>query len=164
MITGIGHVAFRVTDLERALEFYCDKLGFHEAFRLDREGEPSPWIVYLQIGPGQFVELFPGARDYLDVYARHGLVGPRSVFAHCVHSSDEALRRMAAAGAAAAFCPSSNLLLGSGLFSLGQACRCGVTVGLGDRAAHRHRARSPGPPCPGRGQSGRRLWRERGRV
>lgn len=59
MITGIGHLAFRVTDLERALDFYCGKLGFREAFRLEREGEPSPWIVYLQITPGQFVELFP---------------------------------------------------------------------------------------------------------
>jgi guanine deaminase len=38
---------------------------------------------------------------------------------------------MTAAGASAAFCPSSNLLLGSGLFSLKQACDCGVTVGLG---------------------------------
>jgi len=76
-------------------------------------------------------ELFPNARDYLDVYARHGLVTPRSVFAHCVHASDDALRRMTAAGASAAFCPSSNLLLGSGLFSLKQACACGVTVGLG---------------------------------
>jgi guanine deaminase len=76
-------------------------------------------------------ELFPGAHDYLDVYARHGLVTPRSVFAHCVHATDDALRRMQAAGAAAVFCPSSNLLLGSGLFSLKQACDCGVTVGLG---------------------------------
>jgi guanine deaminase len=76
-------------------------------------------------------ELFPDCRDYLDVYARHGLVGARSVFAHCVHSTDDALRRMKAAGASAAFCPSSNLLLGSGLFSLRQACDCGVTVGLG---------------------------------
>jgi guanine deaminase len=39
--------------------------------------------------------------------------------------------RLRNAGASAAFCPSSNLLLGSGLFSLRQACRCGVTVGLG---------------------------------
>jgi guanine deaminase len=76
-------------------------------------------------------ELFPDARDYLDVYARYGLVTDRSVFAHCVHADDEALRRMRDAGAAAVFCPSSNLLLGSGLFSLRQACRCGVTVGLG---------------------------------
>jgi len=76
-------------------------------------------------------ELFPQARDYLDVYDRYGLVTPRSVFAHCVHSSEDALRRLARSGAAAAFCPSSNLLLGSGLFSLKQACACGVTVGLG---------------------------------
>ncbi len=76
-------------------------------------------------------DLFPNARDYLDVYARHGLVGPRSVFAHCVHSTEDALRRMYAAGASIAFCPSSNLLLGSGLFSLKRACDCGVTVGLG---------------------------------
>ncbi len=61
MITGIGHVAFRITDLKRALDFYCGALGFREAFRLDREDEPSPWIVYLQIAPGHFIELFPGA-------------------------------------------------------------------------------------------------------
>jgi guanine deaminase len=76
-------------------------------------------------------ELFPDARDYLDVYDRFGLVGPRSVFAHCVHSDEGALRRLAQAGAVAAFCPSSNLLLGSGLFSLKQACACGVTTALG---------------------------------
>ena len=69
MITGIAHLAFRVTDLERALDFYCGKLGFREAFRLEREGEPSPWIVYLQVAPGQFVELFPRGE---------GSVAPRS--------------------------------------------------------------------------------------
>jgi catechol 2,3-dioxygenase-like lactoylglutathione lyase family enzyme len=60
MITGIGHTAFAISDLERSLDFYCNKLGFREAFRLDREGTPSPWIVYIQITSGQFVELFPG--------------------------------------------------------------------------------------------------------
>jgi catechol 2,3-dioxygenase-like lactoylglutathione lyase family enzyme len=61
MITGLGHVAFRITDLKRALDFYCHKMGFREAFRLEKEGEYSPWIVYIQIVPGQFIELFPGA-------------------------------------------------------------------------------------------------------
>jgi lactoylglutathione lyase len=60
MITAIGHVAFRVKDLDGALDFYCGKLGFREAFRLEREGQRSPWIVYLQLAPGQFLELFPG--------------------------------------------------------------------------------------------------------
>lgn len=63
MITGIGHVAFRVTNLQRALDFYCTKLGFTEAFRLEQEGQPSPWIVYIQIAPGSFIELFPDAQD-----------------------------------------------------------------------------------------------------
>lgn len=60
MITGIGHVAFTIRDLDRSLDFYCNKLGFRRAFQLDREGTPSPWIVYIQIAPGHFIELFPG--------------------------------------------------------------------------------------------------------
>jgi lactoylglutathione lyase len=63
MITGIGHVAFRVTNLQRALDFYCNTLGFSEAFRLEQEGQPSPWIVYIQIAPGSFIELFPDPQD-----------------------------------------------------------------------------------------------------
>lgn len=63
MITGIGHIAFNITNLEKSLDFYCNKLGFREAFRLDREGTPSPWIVYIQITPGNFIELFPGLKE-----------------------------------------------------------------------------------------------------
>jgi guanine deaminase len=74
---------------------------------------------------------FPAARDYLDVYDRFGLVGPRSVFAHGIHLDDRALSRMAGAGAGIAFCPTSNLFLGSGLFDLAHADSHGVRVGLG---------------------------------
>ncbi len=76
-------------------------------------------------------ELFPQARDYLDIYAQAGLVTGRSVFAHCVHLEDDGLDRLAAAGAAIAHCPSSNLFLGSGLFSLKRALERGVKVGMG---------------------------------
>jgi guanine deaminase len=75
--------------------------------------------------------LFPQARDYLDVYAQAGLVTDRSVFAHCVHLPDEGLDRLSAAGSAIAHCPSSNLFLGSGLFSLKRALDRGVRVGIG---------------------------------
>ena len=99
MITGIAHVAFRVTDLQRALDFYCGVLGFREAFRLEREGEPSPWIVYLQVGPGQFIELFPRGE---------GTVAPRSQAAgynhYClmVDDLDRTLRELQARGLAVA--------------------------------------------------------------
>lgn len=74
MITRIGHLAFRVTDLDRALAFYCGILGCKEAFRLDRDGEPSPWIVYLQVSPGNFIELFPDPAGHLSAD-----VTPRSI-------------------------------------------------------------------------------------
>ncbi|MFZ5671128.1 MAG: guanine deaminase [Pseudomonadota bacterium] len=74
---------------------------------------------------------FPEAADYLDVYDRHGLVGERSVFAHCLHCTDRSLHRLAEAGAAIAHCPTSNLFLGSGLFDLARADGHGVRVALG---------------------------------
>jgi guanine deaminase len=74
---------------------------------------------------------FPKARDYLATYEDAGLVGPRSVFAHDVHVSDDELDRLAAAGAAVAHCPSSNHTLGAGLFPLARHLRHGVRVALG---------------------------------
>jgi guanine deaminase len=75
--------------------------------------------------------LFPWARDYLASYERFGLVGDRSVFAHDVHAGDAELRRLAAAGAAVAHCPSSNAFLGSGLFPMRRHLDAGVRVALG---------------------------------
>ena len=75
--------------------------------------------------------LFPSSRGYLDVYDSFGLVRPRSVFAHCIHLDDAERRRMAERGALAAFCPTANLFLGSGLFDLQAAQQCGMAVGLG---------------------------------
>jgi guanine deaminase len=66
-------------------------------------------------------ELFPDSKDYLNVYEQFGLVSDRSVFAHCIHLDDSAFQRLSQAGAAIAFCPTSNLFLGSGLFKLEQA-------------------------------------------
>ena len=76
-------------------------------------------------------ELFPDSDSYLDVYDRAGLVRERSVFAHCLHLAERDWQRLADAGAAIAFCPSSNLFLGSGLFDLARAQRHGVRFGLG---------------------------------
>ena len=76
-------------------------------------------------------ELFPHLDHYLHSYDEAGLLGRRSVFAHCVHLSESEWERMAATGCGALFCPTSNLFLGSGLFPLKSAERHGVEVGLG---------------------------------
>ncbi len=75
--------------------------------------------------------LFPWCRSYVDVYDRFGLVRPGAVYAHCIHIDEVDRQRLAARDAAVAFCPTSNLFLGSGLFDLSAAQRVGVRVGLG---------------------------------
>ena len=60
MIRSLAHVAVRVSQIDPALEFYCGKLGIQEAFRLTRP-DGSIWIIYLKLGNGTFIELFPGA-------------------------------------------------------------------------------------------------------
>jgi guanine deaminase len=96
---------------------------------------PDVWMqTHLAENPAEIARtasLFPAAKDYLDVYDRFGLMGPRSVFAHCIHLDDDAFGRMARAGSAAAFCPTSNLFLGSGLFDFQRAQANGVKVGIG---------------------------------
>ncbi len=60
--------------------------------------------------------LFPWARDYADVYERYGLLGPRSLFGHCIHLEPREIAALAESRSVAVFCPTSNLFLGSGLF------------------------------------------------
>jgi guanine deaminase len=76
-------------------------------------------------------QLFPERSGYLDVYDHYQLIGPRAVFAHGVHLCDDECQRLAETGSAVAFCPTSNLFLGSGLFDLAKLERHGVRVGLG---------------------------------
>ena len=57
MITSLAHVAFHVTDMQKSLDFYCGVLGLTKAFEL-HDDEGQPWIVYLKVCKGQFIELF----------------------------------------------------------------------------------------------------------
>lgn len=79
----------------------------------------------------QVSELFPHCRDYLQVYEQAGLVTDRSVFAHGVQLAPSEFERLSAAQSAIAFCPTSNLFLGSGLFPLHQAITPEHPVKLG---------------------------------
>ena len=63
-------------------------------------------------------DLFPWSDSYLDVYDHYGLLGNRAVYGHCIYLDDNDLKRMSDSGTVAAFCPTSNLFLGSGLFDL----------------------------------------------
>ncbi len=61
-ISGLAHVAIKVTDLDRTLDFYINKLGFPEMMRLHND-KGEVWLVYLRITDDQYLEVFPGAEN-----------------------------------------------------------------------------------------------------
>jgi len=75
-------------------------------------------------------QLFPEARSYLDVYDRCGLLRERALYAHCIYLDETDRARMASTGASAAFCPTSNLYLGSGLFDIAAADAAGMRFAI----------------------------------
>jgi lactoylglutathione lyase len=56
-VSSIAHVAIRVKDVPRTLDFYVGRLGMREMMRLDRDGRL--WLLYLRITDAQFLEVFP---------------------------------------------------------------------------------------------------------
>ncbi|WP_309084713.1 guanine deaminase [Chelativorans sp.] len=61
-------------------------------------------------------ELYPDCADYTAIYEKYGLLGPKSLFGHCIHLSEREADALSDSGSVAVFCPTSNLFLGSGLF------------------------------------------------
>jgi len=63
MIKSIAHAALFCADIERSLNFYCEILGLKRAFELEKDGKP--YLFYLKVADGQFIELF---------FAREGML------------------------------------------------------------------------------------------
>ena len=73
----------------------------------------------------QYGQRPPGHLDDL------GMLGPRTILAHCVHLDAEEIDLLADRRTVVAHCPLSNLKLGSGVAPLDSLRRAGVRLGLG---------------------------------
>lgn len=128
---GKGRLSYAVTprfaptssneQLELAGKLFKEFPGLYMHTHISENRQEIEWVK----------ELFPERDGYLDVYDHHGLIGERSVFAHGVHLNDDECSRLGDTGSAVAFCPTSNLFLGSGLLDLAHLESHGVRVGLG---------------------------------
>nr|HEX4318227.1 5'-deoxyadenosine deaminase [Kofleriaceae bacterium] len=76
------------------------------------------------------VEARFGKRN-IEVLDDFGLLGPHVCIAHCIHLSDGERALMAARGAHACTCPSSNLKLASGVCGVPELLAAGVNVAIG---------------------------------
>lgn len=74
--------------------------------------------------------LYPQARDYLDTYEAHGLLGARGLYGHAIHLEPRERDRLRETGAGLVHCPTSNTFIGSGLFDMAGLRAEGQRVGL----------------------------------
>lgn len=65
---SIAHVAYHVVDMKEALHFYVEQLGLEHSFSIEN-AEGKPWIEYLKVCDGQFVELFYGGEGTNGVHS-----------------------------------------------------------------------------------------------
>ncbi|UXX83289.1 guanine deaminase [Roseovarius pelagicus] len=75
-------------------------------------------------------DLYPQARDYLDTYEMHGLLGARGLYGHAIHLEPRERDRLCETGGALVHCPTSNTFIGSGLFNTAVRKTEGMRVGL----------------------------------
>jgi len=74
--------------------------------------------------------LYPAARDYLDTYEAHGLLGAGGLYGHAIHLEPREIDRLREVGASLIHCPTSNCFIGSGLFDMDGLSRGGQRIGL----------------------------------
>ena len=74
--------------------------------------------------------LYPEARDYLDTYEAHGLLGVKGLYGHAIHLEAREIDRLKEVGGALIHCPTSNTFIGSGLFQMAALKTRGLSVGL----------------------------------
>ena len=74
--------------------------------------------------------LFPDARDYLDTYETHGLLGAKGLYGHAIHLTPRERDRLRETGAALVHCPTSNTFIGSCLFDMSGLIAAGQLVAL----------------------------------
>jgi guanine deaminase len=86
-----------------------------------------------QVAEKRLVErtLYPEAASYTDVYRRDGLLDHACIAAHCVHMTGPEWAILRDTCTATAHCPTSNLLLGSGVMNLDEAIDRGIAYALG---------------------------------
>ena len=70
-------------------------------------------------------------RRPVDQFAEVGWLGPRAWVAHCVRPNLDEVGRLGQAGVAVAHCPSSNMILASGIAPVTAMRAAGVDVGIG---------------------------------
>jgi len=80
-------------------------------------------------------KLFPKSKSYTAIYADHGLLGKKTIMAHCIYTDKNERKLLKDSGAKIAHCACSNRFLQSGVMPFRKWSNEGLTIGLGTDVA-----------------------------
>jgi guanine deaminase len=81
------------------------------------------------------MSLFPKYKNYTDVYYQAGLLGPKTIMAHCVYMKKPELDLIKKTRTKIAHCPTSNRFLSSGIMPFRKYRELNLNIGLGTDVA-----------------------------
>ncbi|HEY7280982.1 MAG TPA: amidohydrolase [Actinomycetota bacterium] len=111
--------------------FYCSPEAFREAAVMAEEFDTGihTHTSEMELEVEESVRRW-GTRP-VERFHELGILGPRTVIAHCVWLDDREIELLAETGTSVAHCPCSNMKLSSGAARVTDMRRAGITVGLG---------------------------------
>ena len=111
--------------------FYCTPDAYREALECQAEyGVGIHTHACEQKEEDDAVKAHFGRRSIAQL-DHYGILGERTLIAHCVWLNDEEIKRIADTGTAISHCPISNAKLASGVARVPEMLAAGITVGLG---------------------------------
>lgn len=107
-------------DLMREIGRYAEQKSIRIQTHLSENKDEIAWVQ----------ELF-GMPSYTAVYDKLGLLGSRTILAHCIHLDDTEISRLADYDCRIAHCPDSNFYLKSGEMDYQRLSDAGLKIALG---------------------------------
>lgn len=80
-------------------------------------------------------KLFPKYSSYTDIYYKAGLLGPKTIMAHCIYLNEKEITLIKKTHTKMAHCPTSNRFLTSGIMPFRKYQKMGLNIGLGTDVA-----------------------------
>lgn len=110
IIKNLFHINLNVSNWDKMIDFYCNKLGFEQMFvlyKIDADNqfgipytpgdESYPWITYLRVAPEEYLEFMSDALGEREVH-REPMSSPFSHFALTVNNLEDACKSLAKVG------------------------------------------------------------------
>lgn len=110
----------------------CSEELLKESFNLKKDFFGSVYHTHSSENKNEIAEVRKRfGKENIEYFYSISTIDDHSVFAHCIHTTEEEIKLMKESGLRVAHCPSSNLKLASGIANIPRYLQEGISVSLG---------------------------------